>query len=245
MQHRKVVLGGQLAGLGAIAGGLLLVSTGEVVLGTAVTSAAFVSVAGSTWALARARKPVTVAAEAPAAAPAPAVGRLAALDGNSAEDPRSYLGELILGRQTAAADSRPAILVIAGSGLVRRLEAFGPVIPLLPGTAAAQIRQGAPSMLVIDRRCLETGVWAHTETGAGSVLFRELAEIIRQCQGLHIATILLDCANPDRFYTSTLRKLCRNVMPLAREDLHPEGTAASDMLTELQTWSMSEPVHVR
>ena len=195
--------------------------------------------------LLRARTQGTATAKVPSPAPAPAVGRLAALDENPADDPRSYLGELVLGRHPGSPESRPAILAIAGTELAARLESYGPVAALVPGTAAAQVRRGSPGMLVIDRRCLDAGVWAHTESGAGSILFRELADVVRQCQELHIATILLDSAEPDRFYTSTLRKLCRNVMPLEPEDLHPEGTAASPLLTELQTWSLSEAVHAR
>lgn len=156
-----------------------------------------------------------------------------------------YLGELILDRAVDSSDPRPAILVIAGPELVRRLQTHGPVVQLLPGAATMQIRRGAPRMLVIDRGALDTGLWAHAETGAGSVLFRELAELIRRCQSLHIATVLLESGDPDRFYTSTLRKLCRNVMPLPDEDLNPEGTAGSGLLTELQHWSTAEAAHVR
>ncbi|WP_354182260.1 hypothetical protein [Arthrobacter sp. UYP6] len=178
-------------------------------------------------------------------APAPAVGRAAAVNGGGAEDPRDYLGELILERPAESSDSRPAILTIVGPKLSQLLQAHGPVAQLLPGAATVQVRRGAPRMLVIDRRSLDTGLWAHAETGAGSILFRELAELIRQCQGLHIATVLLDSGEPDRFYTSTLRKLCRNVLPLAGEDLNPEGTAGSGLLAELQHWSTAEASHVR
>lgn len=187
----------------------------------------------------------TPAAEASSPRTVPAVGRAAALAETPAEDPRMYLGELILDRAVDSSDPRPVILAVAGPELVRRLETHGPVVQLLPGAATEQIRRGTPRMLVIDRRALDTGLWAHAETGAGSMLFRELAELIRQCQSLHIATVLLESRDPDRFYTSTLRKLCRNVMPLVDEDLNPEGTAGSGLLTELQHWSTAEAAHVR
>ena len=184
-------------------------------------------------------------AEAPSPHTVPAVGRAAALAEAPAEDPRMYLGELILERAGGSSDPRPVILAVAGPELVQRLEAHGPVVQLLPGAATVQVRRGTPRMLVIDRRALDTGLWAHAETGAGSILFRELAELIRQCQGLHIATVLLDSGEPDRFYTSTLRKVCRNVLPLVGEDLNPEGTAGSGLLAELQHWSTEEAAFVR
>lgn len=246
MQHRRVVFGGQLAGMAAIAAGLMLTTTGESVLGPLLLAAAFLLITASTWVLARTRNAGPAAPAASSTTPAaPTVGRSAALEGSPADDARSYLGNLILERQGEAADSRPTILTVAGPALIRRLEPFGPVAQLQPGTAAEQIRRGAPRMLVIDRRVFESGLWAHAETGAGSVLFRDLADLIRGCQALHIATIFLDSGAPDRFYTSTLRKLCRNVMPLPLEDLHPEGTAGSALLTELQIWSRTEPAHVR
>ena len=189
--------------------------------------------------------PAAPAAEASSPRTVPAVGRAAALAETPAEDPRMYLGELILDRAADSSDPRQVILAVAGPELVRRLETHGPVVQLLPGAATEQVRRGTPRMLVIDRRALDTGLWAHAETGAGSVLFRELAELIRRCQDLHIATVLLESGDPDRFYTSTLRKLCRNVMPLADEDLNPEGTAGSGLLTELQHWSTAEAAHVR
>ncbi|WAP52875.1 hypothetical protein OL239_06905 [Arthrobacter sp. ATA002] len=185
------------------------------------------------------------ASPAPPGRGVPAVGRAAALDDGGTEDPREYLGGLILEPHAASADPRPAILAAAGPDLLARLQAHGPVVALLPGAATVQVRRGAPRLLVIDRRTLDSGLWAHAETGAGSVLFRELAELIRQCQDLHIATVFVDSGEPDRFYTSTLRKLCRNVLPLAAEDLNPEGTAGSALLMELQDWSAAEVSHVR
>ena len=245
MHHRNVVLGVQLAGLAAIAAALVLIAAGKTGLGALLLAAALVLIAGSTLALVRNRRAPAAAPAAPSAPAAPAVGRLAGLEASSAEDPRNYLGELILDPRGTAAECHGTILVISGPDLSRRLRAHGPVEHLLPGAAAAQVRRGAPRMLVIDRRSLTSGLWAHTETGAGSVLFGELAEVIRECQRLHIGTVFLNSDEPDRFYTSTLRKLCRNTMPLAPEDLHPEGTAGSDLLTELQNWSLSEALHVR
>jgi hypothetical protein len=245
VHHRKVVLGAQLAGLAAAAAALLFSIAGETGPGAAFLSAALVLLAGSTLALVRNRSVPAAAPAAPAAPPAPAVGRLAGLDTGSAEDPRSYLGELILEPRGSAAECHGTVLIISGPELARRLQAHGPVEHLLPGASSAQLLRGAPRMLVIDRRGLGSGLWAHTETGAGSVLFRELSEVIRKCQRLHIATVFLDSGEPDRFYTSTLRKLCRNTMPLAFDELHPEGTVGSDLLTELQTWSLTEAAHVR
>lgn len=244
MHHRKVVLGAQLAGLAAAAAALLFSIAGETGPGAAFLSAALVLLAGSTVALVRNRR-ATAAPAALSAPAAPAVGRLAGLEAAPAEDPRHYLGELVLDPRGTAAERHGTVLVISGPELARRLQAHGPVEPLLPGVSSAQVLRGSPRMLVIDRRSLGSGLWAHTETGAGSVLFRELAEVIRQCQRLHIATVFLDSHEPDLFYTSTLRKLCRNTMPLAFDELHPEGTAGSDLLTELQTWSLTEAARVR
>ena len=250
MQHRNVARALQLAGLAALAAGLILTVSGAATAGLVLLGAAFLVFAAGVFLPLTARRtgpsPAGPALKAPAgkASAVPAVGRAAAA-GDGTEDPRHYLGELILPREETAADPRPAILAVCGPDLAQRLEAFGPVVQLLPGTAAAQIRRGAPRLLVIDRRSLDTGLWAHTETGAGSVLLRELAELVRQCQARHVGTVFLDSKEPDGFYTSTLRKLCRTVMPLSEEDLNPEGTPGSGLMVELQNRALAVTADAR
>lgn len=246
MHHRRVVFGTRIAVLVLLAAGLVLVTIGQIAVGIVVQGIATLALAAALLfpghAVGRER---TVAHGRPAASSLTAVvGRAAGTGKDTSEDPRRLLAELILGEQEAT-DPRPAILTIAEPFLVNRLRPFGPVLPLLPGSGIFQLERGNPRMLVIDRRALGSGLWAHVESGAGSGLLHELADIIERCHALHIGTILLDSGAEDGFYTSTLRSLCRNVLPLTDGELRPEGTNPSELLVELQNWATMGPAHAR